>query len=196
MTVDEELANSCVIPLEYCDRRFHVINVYLSESPPSDYVYLRNTSLPAASVDFSDNRLNITFAPSNITGEVELYVPWNDFYTAVKFENGTFRNLQRTGYVAEIVLNPLESRSIELMHGNLLSEGLVFWTAIDVSIVDVSFNKSDSLKLHSNIQGEEPTFLAAYAPDYGMPTRVDISGNLFTRRCEDAEMFKEAHYNC
>jgi len=35
MTIDEELANSCVIPLRYYDGKSHIVNVYLSESPPS-----------------------------------------------------------------------------------------------------------------------------------------------------------------
>lgn len=197
MTIDGELANSCVIPLKYYDGSSHVISVCLSENRPSDYVYLRNTSLPVASVDFSnDNCFNMTFASVNSTGEVELYIPWGDSYTVVRFENGTLRNWQKNGHVTTIVLNPLESRSIELMHGHLWSDGLVFWVSISVLIVDISFEESGSLRLYFDVKRKEPTFLAVYAPEYEVPTRVGIGGNLFTRRCENLEIFKEMNYDC
>ncbi len=197
MIVDGELVNSLVIPLEYYDEGTHVVDVYLSESPPRDHVYLQSTVLPVASVTFSDdNRLNITFAPANFTDEVKLYVPWEDFYVVVRFENGTFRNWQKVGYAAKFVLNPLEVRSIEFMHGHLLSEDLVFWMSTDVSIADLSFEDSESLTVHFEVHSEAFTRLVVYAPEYGEPSRISVGGNLFLWRCKDVETFRAANDDC
>ena len=197
MFVDGSLLNSLVIPLSYYDGEPHVISVYLSDFPPKKYAYLRNTVLPLTSVDFTaDDRLRIGFAPVNFTGEIELYVPWDDSYTLVRFENGTYRNWQQAGSLVIIVLNPLETKSIEFMHGRSLSGDVAFWTQMDALIVGVSFEKTKFLKVNSIVESDPYTLLAVYAPAYEPPSRVSIGGTLFAPQCKDAEAFEGADLNC
>ncbi|UCE96877.1 MAG: hypothetical protein JSV51_04630 [Candidatus Bathyarchaeota archaeon] len=195
--IDDELANSLVIPLNSYDEASHTIDVYLSEKPSTDYVYLSSTFLPVASTDFSmDNRLNVTFSMVNFTDEIKFSVPWKDSNTAVRFDNGTIRNLNKTGQIVELVLNPVEIRSVELMHGRRLSKDVTFWMPVNTKPLEIVFDESGFLKIRFDNQEEGPVFFALYVAEYGMPARISIGWDIFMRLCEDLRLLKSVNYDC